>query len=153
MTIPSRDLATNRRARHDYHILDRFEAGLALTGTEVKAAREGKIQLKDSYVELRAGEAWLVGAHIGPYSHAGRDNHEPERPRKLLLSRRELDKLMGRVIGKGLTIVPLRVFARGRWLKAEIALVRGKKLHDKRRAARERVLDREAEEALRGRGS
>ncbi|HKI85772.1 MAG TPA: SsrA-binding protein SmpB [Thermoanaerobaculia bacterium] len=144
----SRALAVNRKARHDYEILETFEAGVALQGTEVKAARQGKVQLKDSYVEVRDGEAYLVGAHISPYTHGNRKNHEPERPRKLLLHRREVDKLFGRIMMKGLTVVPLRVYLKGNLIKVEIALVRGKQLHDKRQAERERTMDREAQEAI-----
>jgi SsrA-binding protein len=146
---PAKVLARNRKARHDYHILETFEAGLALTGTEVKSAREGKVQLKDSYVEVRDGQAWLVGAHISPYSHGNRQNHDPERPRKLLLHRREIDKLMGRSMIKGQTVVPLAVYLKGSWIKVELALAQGKKLYDKRRAEREKVVKRETEEALR----
>jgi len=145
-----RVLARNRRARHDYDLLETFEAGMKLSGTEVKAARAGRVQLKDSYVEIRDGEAWLVSAHISPYSHGNRQNHEPERARKLLLSRRELDRLFGRTLGKGLTIVPLSVYLKGNWIKCEIALAQGKKLYDKREAARRRILDREAEDAIKG---
>jgi SsrA-binding protein len=148
-TEPAKVLARNRKARHDYHILETFEAGLALTGTEVKSAREGKVQLKDSYVEVRDGQAWLVGAHISPYSHGNRQNHDPERPRKLLLHRREIDKLMGRSMIKGQTVVPLAVYLKGSWIKVELALAQGKKLYDKRRAEREKVVKRETEEALR----
>jgi SsrA-binding protein len=138
-----RVLAQNRRAHHDYHILETVEAGLKLAGTEVKSARDGKVQLKDSFVELRDGEAWLVHAHIGPYSHGNRQNHEPERARKLLLRRREIERLAGKVRTRGLTVVPLRVVVRGSWIKVEIALVQGKKLHDKRERERVRELDRE----------
>jgi SsrA-binding protein len=148
-TEPAKVLARNRKARHDYHVLETFEAGLALTGTEVKSAREGKVQLKDSYVEVRDGQAWLVGAHISPYSHGNRQNHDPERPRKLLLHRREIDKLMGRSMIKGQTVVPLAVYLKGSWIKVELALAQGKKLYDKRRAEREKVVKRETEEALR----
>jgi len=148
-TEPAKVLARNRKARHDYHVLETFEAGLALTGTEVKSAREGKVQLKDSYVEVRDGQAWLVGAHISPYSHGNRQNHDPERPRKLLLHRREIDKLMGRAMIKGQTVVPLAVYLKGSWIKVELALAQGKKLYDKRRAEREKVVKRETEEALR----
>lgn len=150
-----RKLATNRRARHDYHVRERLEAGLVLTGTEVKAARSGRVQLKDGYVEFRNGEAYLVGVHISPYSHGNRQNHEPERPRKLLLHRRELGRLFGRVQAKGFTIVPLAIYLKGHLVKVEIALVVGKKVHDKRQVERERELEREAREAMktgRGRG-
>ena len=141
-------LARNRKARHDYHILETFEAGMELTGTEVKSARDGKVQLKDSYVEVRDGQAWVVGAHISPYSHGNRQNHDPERPRKLLLHRREIDKLMGRSMIRGQTVVPLAVYLKGSWIKVELALAQGKKLYDKRRAEREKVVKRETEEAL-----
>ena len=146
-----RPLASNQRARHEYEVLETFEAGLMLSGTEVKSARAGQIQLKDSFVELRDGEAFLVGAHISPYSHGNRQNHPPERDRRLLLNRRELDRLFGRTLAKGLTAVPLAVYLKGNWIKLEVALVRGKKVFDKREAARRRILDREAEEAIKER--
>jgi len=119
-----------------------------LMGTEVKAARAGKIQLKDGFVEFRDGQAFLCAVHISPYSHGNRENHEPERPRKLLLHRREIDRISGRAQAKGYTVVPLEVYLKGNRVKAEIALVQGKKLHDKRQASRERDLDREAQEAM-----
>src|SRR5436305_9663455 len=144
-------LAANRRARHDFEILATVEAGLVLAGTEVKAIRSGKVQLKDSYVDFRNGQAFLVGAHISPYSHGNRENHEPERPRRLLLKRREIDKLFGRTLLRGLTVVPLSVYLKGNWLKMEIALVQGKKLYDKRATERQKTLDREAEEAVKER--
>ena len=147
---PVKVLARNRKARFDYHILETFEAGMALTGTEVKSAREGKVQLKDSYVEVRDGQAWLVGAHISPYTHGNRQNHDPERPRKLLLRRREIDKLMGRSMIKGQTIVPLEVYLKGSWIKVEIALAQGKKLYDKRRAEKKKIQEREMREAIKG---
>lgn len=143
-----RELASNRRARHDYHILETFEAGIKLTGTEVKAARNGKVQLKDSFVEVRNGEAWLVAAHISPYSHGNRENHLPERDRKLLLKKRQIDRIMGRSQLKGQTTVPLSFYLKGKWIKLEIALVQGKKEYDKREAIRERELDREAAAAV-----
>jgi len=141
-------LASNRRARHDYEILETFEAGLALKGTEVKAARAGKVQLKESYVEVREGEAWLVGAHISPYSHGNIMNHVPDRDRKLLLSRRQIDRLFGRSILAGQTVVPLQMYLKGNWIKLEIALAKGKKLHDKRQAAKEKIANEEAEAAI-----
>ena len=144
----TRQLASNRRAFHEYHVHERFEAGLALTGTEVKAARAGKVQLKDGFVEFRDGEAFLMAVHISPYSHGNRENHEPERPRKLLLKRREISRLYGRTQAKGFTVVPLKIYLKGNRIKVEIALVQGKKLYDKRQAARERDLDREAQEAM-----
>lgn len=143
-----RQLAANRRARHDYHVHDRFEAGLALTGTEVKAARSGKVQLREGFVELKNGEAFLVGVHVSPYSHGNRENHVPDRPRKLLLKRREIERLFGRSQAKGFTVVPLSLYLKGNRVKVEIALVSGKKLYDKRQTERERELDREAREAL-----
>jgi len=143
-----RPLASNKRATHDYEILETFEAGLELTGTEVKAARAGKVQLKDSHVEIRDSQAWLVGAHISPYSHGNRENHPPERPRRLLLARRQIDKLFGRSQISGQTIVPLSVYLKGNWIKAEIALAQGKKLYDKRETAKKKEAEREAAEAM-----
>jgi len=143
-----RELASNRRARHDYHILESFEAGLRLSGTEVKAARTGKVQLKDSFVEVRNGEAWLIGVHISPYSHGNRENHLPERDRKLLLKKRQIDRLFGRTQLKGQTVVPLSVYLKGNWIKVEVALAQGKKQYDKREATKERELDREAAAAV-----
>jgi SsrA-binding protein len=143
-------LAANRRARHDFEILETFEAGLVLAGTEVKAIRSGKVQLKDSYVDFRNGQAFLVGAHISPYSHGNRENHEPERPRRLLLKRREIDKLFGRTLLRGLTVIPLSVYLKGNWIKVEVALAQGKKLYDKRASERKKELDREVEEAVKG---
>ena len=146
-TSTNRTLARNRRARRDYHVLETLEAGIALTGTEVKSARQGKVQLKDSYVQFRDGEAFLVGAHISPYEAGSRQNHDPERERKLLLRKREIDRLFGRSTLKGLTVVPLSVYLKGNYIKVELALAQGKKLYDKRQLERQKVLDREAEEA------
>lgn len=143
-----KNLATNRRARHEYHIEDRLEAGIVLTGTEVKSMRQGKVQLRDGYVDVRDGEAWLVSVHVSPYSHGTDANHDPERKRKLLLSRREIDRLGLTIQRKGLTVVPLAVYLRGHLIKVEIGVARGKKLHDKREAAKKRIMDREAEEAI-----
>lgn len=145
-----RPLASNKRARHDYQVLETFEAGIQLAGTEVKSAREGRVQLKDSYVEFKDGQAFLVGAHISPYSHGNRENKEPERVRRLLLKKREIDRLFGRTQLKGLTVVPLSMYLKGNWVKVEIALVQGKKLFDKREAEKTRELDREAEAAVKG---
>jgi SsrA-binding protein len=145
-----RSLAQNRRALHDYEILDRFEAGVELTGTEVKSARAGKVQLKDAYVAFEGDQAWLVGAHISHYSHGNRENHPPERPRRLLLKRREIDRLFGRTQLKGLTVIPLSVYLKGNWIKLELGLAKGKKVYDKRETERRRTLDREMEEAVRG---
>ena len=143
-------LASNKRARHDYHILETVEAGIQLSGTEVKSARAGKVQLKDSYIEFKGGQAYLVGAHISPYSHGNRENHAPEAVRRLLLKKREIDRLFGRTQLKGLTVIPLSVYLKGNWIKLEVALAQGKKLYDKRETERERELDREAEAAVKG---
>lgn len=147
-----RVLASNRRATHDYEIVETEEAGIALSGTEVKAVRNGKVQLKDSFVEFRNGQAWLVGAHISPYSHGNRENHPPERDRRLLLKRRQIDRFFGRTLSKGSTVVPLSVYLKGNWIKVEIALAQGKKLYDKRQAEREKELDREVEAAVKSGG-
>ena len=141
-------LASNRKARHDYEVLETVEAGLQLGGTEVKAMRLGRVQLKDSHVEIRDGQAYLVGVHVSPYSHGNRENHEPERPRRLLLHRREIDRLYGQVQQKGLTLVPLEIYLKGPWIKAELGLARGKKQFDKRAAEKEKTVDREMHEAM-----
>lgn len=140
-----RPLASNRRARHDYEVLETVEAGIQLSGTEVKSVRSGRVQLKDSFVEIKDGQAWLVGAHISPYSHGNRENHEPEQRRKLLLKRRQIERFFGRTQLKGLTVVPLSVYLKGNWIKVEIALVQGKKVFDKRETEKTRELDREVE--------
>jgi len=145
-------LAANRRARHEYHLLDHLEAGLVLTGTEVKAARLGNVQLKESHVEFRNGQAWLVGAHFSPYSHGNYNNHDPERQRKLLLKKREIDRLDSKSQGSGMTVVPLKLYRKDNRIKLEIALAQGKKLYDKRETERLRVLDREAHEAMKDAG-
>lgn len=123
---------------------------MELLGTEVKSIRAGKIQLKDSYVEVREGEAFLVGAHISPYSHGNRQNHEPERDRRLLLNRREIDRLYGKTAIQGLTCIPLSVYAKGNRIKVEIAIARGKKFYDKRQAEKKRLQDAEAKAAITG---
>ena len=141
-------IASNRKAFHDYHVLQKLEAGVMLTGTEVKSLREGKANLKDSYVIVKNGEGFLVGTHITPYTHGNRENHEPERTRKLLLHKKEIDKLQDEIVLKGLTIVPLRLYFKGNKVKAEIAVVRGKKLHDKRDTEKKREADRESAAAI-----
>jgi SsrA-binding protein len=146
-----RPIATNRKAFHDFFIEDRVEAGLVLTGTEVKSLRDGRAQLKDSYVQFREGEAFLVGVHISPYAAGSWTNHAPERDRKLLMHRRELDRWAGAVATRGVSCVPLSVYFKKGRAKAEIALVKGKKLHDKRDAIRDRDLKREADRAMRWR--
>ena len=144
-------IAVNRKARHDYHLSDHLEAGLALRGTEVKSAREGRVNLKDSYAAERGGELYLMQCHISPYSHAYYENHDPLRPRKLLVHRRELRKLIGKISQRGLTLIPTRVYFRRGRLKVELALAKGKKLHDRRAAVRERDLDREVKAELKER--
>jgi SsrA-binding protein len=150
-TAAIQPVATNRKAFHDYFIEDRAEAGLVLTGTEVKSLRDGRAQLKDSYVQFRGGEAFLIGAHISPYGSGSWTNHAPERDRKLLLHRKELDRWAGAVATRGVSCVPLSLYFKGSRAKAEIALVKGKKLHDKRDAIRDRDLKREADRAMRDR--
>jgi SsrA-binding protein len=142
------DIASNRQAAYRYHLLERWEAGIALQGTEVKSLREGAVQLKDAYATLRDGEVWLHNMHIAPYAPAARDNHDPERPRKLLLHRREIERLIGKTAEKGLTLVPTRLYFKGPNAKVEIALARGKELHDKRRDIKAREQRREIERAL-----
>jgi len=142
-------LNDNRQARHNYFLMDRFEAGLVLSGTEVKSTRDGKIQLKEAYATVRNGEAWLVGAHISEYSHGNRSNHPPVRDRKLLLHRREIEKLFVVIREKGLLLVPTKVYLKNGLIKCEIAVSRGKKLHDKRETERARTADAEARAAIR----
>src|SRR5215217_6691097 len=143
------DIATNRQARHRYHLIEKWEAGLVLTGTEVKSLREGKAQIKDGYAALRDGEVWLYNVHIPPYAPASRENHEPERPRKLLMHRHEIERLIGKTRERGLTLVPTRLYFKGPHAKVEIALARGKDVGDKRRALKEREMKRDMERALR----
>lgn len=143
-------IALNRRARHDFELLDTFEAGLALTGTEVKALREGRGDIKRAFARLRNGEAFLVGAHIGEYTAGNINNHEPERDRKLLLHRRELDSLIGKVQERNLTIVPTRLYFKNGRVKVELALARGKDHRDKRRDISEREIKRQLERAVKG---
>jgi SsrA-binding protein len=144
-------LSDNRAAGHNYFLTDRIEAGLALTGTEVKAIRDGKIQLKDAFGEVSANEAWLVNAHISHYSHGNIMNHAPERRRKLLLHRAEITKLQEQTREKGLTLVPTKVYLKDGKIKVELALGKGKKFHDKRESAREREMDAEARAGMRRR--
>jgi len=144
-------VAVNRKASHEYELLERLEAGLSLLGTEVKSAREGKVNLKDSYAAPRGSELYLFQSHINPYSHGTHENHDALRPRKLLLHKRELRKLIGKVTERGLTLVPTRMYFKDGRLKVEIALARGKKQHDRRAAARERDVKRDVEAALKER--
>lgn len=144
-------IASNKKALHDYFIEQKFEAGVVLQGTEVKSLREGRAQLKDAYVIFKDDEAFLFGAHISPYAHGNRENHEPERTRKLLLHRREIEKLRTQTVEKGLTVVPLRLYFKGAKVKAEIAIVRGKRQYDKRDTEKAREADREAAAAMKER--
>jgi SsrA-binding protein len=144
-------IADNRRARHDYHLLERVEAGLVLQGTEVKSLREGRANLARAYADSRDGELWLVGLHISAYDKGTNANHDPERDRKLLLHRREIDRLGGRVRERGLTLVPTRLYFKDSRVKVELALARGKELHDKRRDLARREADRQIERALKAR--
>src|SRR5579859_3551819 len=141
------DVASNRQAGYRYHFLERFECGIVLTGTEVKSLREGKAQLKDSYAAIRDGEVWLIGTYIPPYGPASRENHEPERPRKLLLHRSEIERLMGKTRERGLTLVPTRLYFSGDSgrAKVELALAQGKDVRDKRETIRKREMAREVQ--------
>jgi SsrA-binding protein len=144
-------ITTNRRARHDYEILDRFEAGLVLEGSEVKSLRAGQAQLKDSYAAVRDGEVWLVGAYIAPYSFSRQGGHEPERTRKLLMSRREIDRISSRLAEQGLSLVPLSLYFKAGRAKVELGLGRGRRTIDKRAAVKEREQKREMDRAARRR--
>src|SRR5258708_9195360 len=146
---PGRDLGVNRQASHDYFFLDRFEAGMVLTGTEVKSARNGRVSLRDGYATLKEGELWLYNCHISPYSHGNYMNHEALRPRKLLVHKEELRRLFTKTRERGLTLVPLRVYLKRGRIKAEIAIAKGKKDYDKRETIRRREADMEAKQAVR----
>jgi SsrA-binding protein len=146
-------LSDNRSAGHHYTLDDRLEAGLVLTGTEVKSAKDGKIQLKESFAEVSGTEAWLVNAHIGQYSHGNIMNHEPTRRRKLLLHRSEITRLLGKTREKGLTLIPTKLYLKNGRIKIEIAVGKGKKLHDKRESEREREMDAEARAGMRRRSN
>ncbi len=141
-------LSDNRQARYNYLLFDRFEAGLALTGTEVKSARTGRIQLQDAYAEINGAEAWLCNAHFSPYSHGNRYNHDTVRRRKLLLHRREIDKLWSKTRDQGFSVVPTKIYLKNGLVKCEIALAKGKKQHDKRAAERKREHEAEARAAV-----
>jgi len=144
-------IAENRKARHDYHLLDRVEAGLVLSGSEVKSLRAGGAQIQRAFADIRDGELWLVGAHISPYEQAGIENHDPTRDRKLLLHRRELDSLKGKVLERGFTLVPTRLYFKDGRAKIEIALAKGKDVRDRRREISKRDADRQIERALKQR--
>jgi SsrA-binding protein len=141
----SGDVATNRRARHRFELVERMEAGIQLQGSEVKSLRQGKAQLGDAYAVIEGGEVWLRGVHIPPYGPASRENHEPERPRKLLLHRHEIERLVGKTAQRGLTLIPTRIYFKGPRAKVELALARGKEGRDRRREIRDRDLRREVE--------
>jgi SsrA-binding protein len=141
----------NRRARHDYHLLERLEAGLVLTGTEVKSLRAGRAHLRNAYADVREGEAWLVGAHISEYDQGNLANHDPDRDRKLLLHRREIASVIGKVRERGLTLVPTRLYFKDGRAKVELAIARGKEARDKRRDIAKREADRHIERALKAR--
>jgi SsrA-binding protein len=149
--MAEKTIAENRRARHDYQLLERIEAGLVLTGTEVKSLRDGRVTLAHAFADIRAGEAWLHGVEIATYDHGNRANHEPTRPRKLLLHRREIDSLYGMVREKGLTIVPTRLYFKDGRAKVELAVARGKEQRDKRRDVAERDARRQMERAVKSR--
>jgi SsrA-binding protein len=143
-----KEIAVNRQAFHNYEIIEKFEAGVILTGTEIKSAREGKVNLKDSYGLVKTGEVWLLNCHISPYSHGNYANHDPLRTRKLLLNRSEINRLIGRTTERGLTLVPLRMYLKEGRLKCELALAKGRKTHDKREVERKKTIDRETKQAL-----
>ena len=151
MGLDEKLLAKNKKAFHDYFIIEKLEAGIVLSGTEVKAIREGRLNLKDSYAHIKDGEAFLLNCHISPYSHGNRQNHDPTRTRKLLLHRKEIRKLIGKTREKGLTLVPLRVYLRRGRIKVELGLARGKRLYDKRETKRLKEMDREARAAMKAR--
>lgn len=149
--IEEKVLASNRAAYHNYHILDKYEAGIALTGTEVKSVLAGRVQLKEGYVGIRDGEAWLFNAHISPYAHGNRENHEPLRTRKLLLHRREIARLDEAIAKEGMTLVATRIYLKNRHIKIEVAIARGKKLYDKRETELRRTVERETRAQLKER--
>ena len=143
-----KDIAVNRQALYNYDIIEKFEAGIVLTGTEIKSARDGKVNLKDAYGFVKTGEIWLLNCHISPYSHGNYANHDPLRTRKLLLKRSEINRLVGRTTERGLTLVPLRMYLKEGRLKCELALAKGRKLHDKREVSRQKTIDKETKQAL-----
>ena len=149
--VADKVVASNRKAYHDYEILETHEAGIALRGTEVKSLRESQVNFKDCYAAIDNGVAWLVGCYIAPYHHGSDANHDPERKRKLLLHRREIERLIGKVAERGLTLIPLRLYFKGGRAKCELGLARGRKLHDKRASIREREAKREMAKETRAR--
>ena len=151
MSENDKEILTNRAAFHEYHILDKFEAGVVLLGTEVKSVMLGRIQLKESYVSIRDGEIWLLNAHVSPYSHGNRENHEPLRTRKLLLHKREIEKLERETTVKGMTLVVTRIYWKNGRIKFEIGVAKGKKLYDKRDDLKQRDIEKDTEAQLKGR--
>ena len=149
--MSQRLIAKNKKAFHEFEVLDRYEAGLVLQGTEVKSLREGKVNLKESFARVKNGEVWLEGCHISPYEYGNIHNHDPIRPRKLLLHRREISQLIVKVEQKGLTLVPLSLYFTNGKAKLELAVARGKKLHDKRETERRKTIEREVQAELKGR--
>lgn len=148
MSSGEKDIVNNRHAFHEYHILDKYEAGIVLKGTEVKSVMSGRIQLKDSYVSVKDGEIWLLNAHISPYSHGNRENHEPLRTRKLLLHKREILKLERETTVKGMTLVVTRIYLKNGRIKFEVGVAKGKKLYDKRETEMKRTIDKETRQQL-----
>jgi len=146
-----KEVAVNRQAFHNYEIIEKFEAGMVLTGTEIKSAREGRVNLKDAYGLVKNAEIWLLNCHISPYSHGNYANHDPLRTRKLLMHRSEIKRLIGRTTERGLTLVPLKVYLKDGRLKCELALAKGRKVHDKREVSRQKTIDKETRQALRER--
>lgn len=151
--IPLKIVTQNRKAYHDYHIEETYEAGIALKGTEVKSIREGRVNLKDSYVLIKDAEAWLLNCHISPYSHGNIMNHDPLRTRKLLLHKREIQRILGKSMQKGYTLVPLKLYFKGPYVKVEIGLAKGKRVYEKRESIKEKEARRDIEKALKGRGN
>ena len=149
--LAQRLVAENRKALHDYHILETFEAGIMLQGTEVKSIREGRVNLRDSFARVEAGEVWVYNIHISPYSHRGYADHEPTRRRKLLLHKQEIRKLIGKTVEKGMTLVPTRLYFHNGHVKVAISLAKGKKAHDKRETIKRRETDRETRAAVKER--
>jgi SsrA-binding protein len=146
-----KEVAVNRQAYHNYEIIEKFEAGMVLTGTEIKSARDGHVNLKDAYGIVKNAEIWLLNCHISPYSHGNYANHDPLRTRKLLMHRSEIKRLIGRTTERGLTLVPLKVYLKDGRLKCELALAKGRKVHDKREVSRQKTIDKETRQALRER--
>lgn len=146
-----KSIATNKEAYHNYFILETYEAGIQLTGTEVKSARDGRVNLKDAYALVKDGEAWLLNAHISPYTHGNRQNHEPTRERRLLLHKKEIIRLQSKIQEKGLTIVPTKLYFKGNLIKCELGIAKGKKLYDKRADDAKKTQEREARAAMKNR--